>query len=242
MAGLYLAIRRITGPFSIPYEPRVPQDTVLALIPSLPESFAALVSHALRLAAPLLTPAGILALLTWLLTREGGGSARTVPPACWASLLLAGAIVVQPLAINPDFPGSASNEQRTSALGLLPLVIAVAFLLERLERWHRLPLTPATAISVFALLGLGSLHHVFTTVGPDNRTHFIASRSARRSSSGPSSSTSCRRRAHPGRPASRPGLNLRRDEARSRGSSRDGEVISRPTGAGRGDGARGREA
>lgn len=171
-AALYLAIRRVTGPFSILYEPSIPQDTVLALLPSLPGSLEALASHALRVAAPLLTPAVLLVLLTWPLAREGG-LARSVPRECWASLLLAGAIVVQPLAISPEFPGFASNEQRTSALGLVPLVIALAFVFERLERSRRLRLTPAATVAVFTLLGLASLHHVFTIIGPANLAQFI---------------------------------------------------------------------
>ena len=65
------------------------------------------------------------------LWRAGG---RFRPPVeFWCAVLIGASIIAQPLIISPHFPGFEANEQRLSALGLLPLCVALAYLLRDAE-------------------------------------------------------------------------------------------------------------
>ena len=115
---------------------------------------------------PLLIPGAMLLAALWplrssmpklLLQAELGGN-----------LLLAGALLAQPLLGGPDWVGNG-NAMRLSALGLAPLVIALACVLKK------------SAMAVAArswlawspiLLALASLHYNYTVIGPRTIAEF----------------------------------------------------------------------
>jgi hypothetical protein len=169
--GIYLMTIAVTASFTHRFQPEFPHDTILHLIGSLPTGASKLAGHALRVTVPLVMP--VSALLAGLFVRDKWrGRLPSLPLEFWASLLIAAAIVVQPLLISPDFPGLAHNEQRLSVLGLVPLVVALTFLLEHLERVRQPDVSwPRTAL-LFGVLGIASFHHQFTVVGPNSLGQF----------------------------------------------------------------------
>ena len=163
VAALYLAVNHVTDPFTTPFEPKIPEDTLLDRLD--PGSVGDVGAHVLRTFIPLLVPGAVLAAL--LVVR----GARALPWLAVGSALVAAAIVIQPLAIDPEFPGFASNEQRLTGLALLPLAVAAAAAAREL-RLRREPSAVWWA-ALGVLLALGSLHHVFTDVGPSGLGQFV---------------------------------------------------------------------
>jgi hypothetical protein len=163
--GIFIEIRVWSARFSIPYEPTGLNDTVFNLVGGLPGTTVELAAHFARLLVPLALP---LAAFVSLVVVVGW---RKVSFAGWGALLLAAAIVVQPAITDPRFPGFAFNEQRLSALAVLPLVFAVATLLAQ-TRWHW-PHRSVRLIPV-AMVAVASLHHEFSSVGPNSLAAFLA--------------------------------------------------------------------
>lgn len=162
--GMFAAIKLFTAPFSGDYEPSILRDSVLTRIGDLPGAAGELAAHFARTAVPLVVPgAAALALLLVVGVRRAGFG-------FYAALAFAAAIVAQPAMINPAWPGFAYNEQRLSALALLPLVYAVAVLLP-MTTW-RGAATVRTAAAL-ALLAIASLHHEFSVVGPNSLPQFL---------------------------------------------------------------------
>jgi hypothetical protein len=165
----YFAIRQITASFSDPFAPDSPADTIIFGPPGLTD----LAGHLARCADPILIPGT--ALVTVLLILAAAGlRPRDLPAQLWLCLLLSASIVVQPVVIDPDFPGFSSNEQRLAALGLLPLCAALAIALIEADRRRLLAVTPPMLGAGLALLAVASLHHIFTVVGPSNVKQFAA--------------------------------------------------------------------
>ena len=109
VVGVYFAIMLIVAPFSKDYEPHIPGDTVLALLDDLPSNARSLVAHLGRSVVPLLVPGAVL-VATLALRRTKG-----LPWLSWPAfgcLTVGAAIIGQPIAIDPAFPGFAYNEQR----------------------------------------------------------------------------------------------------------------------------------
>jgi hypothetical protein len=154
-AGGFVAIDLAVASFTEHFEPRIPQDTVLAA-----PLDAELAAHVARTLTPLIAVGALLACLLW--RSRGRAPAR----AGWA-LALGAVVVAQPLAIDPAFPGFAHNEQRLAALGVLPLAYAVGVLTG--------PFAPGTRRMVAGggLLVLGSLHHVHAVPAPPGVTAFL---------------------------------------------------------------------
>jgi hypothetical protein len=84
----------------------------------------------------------------------------------WLALLVAAAIVVQPLAIGPDFPGYAGNEERLAVQALPALAVALVFLLADVERLGRLRPGGWGLAGLLGVLVLASLRDRFTVAGP----------------------------------------------------------------------------
>jgi len=96
------------------------------------------------------------------------------PVAFWAASFILAAVDAQPLLITPDFPGFKGNEPRLSALGLAAAVMALAALLAAVER-RRGPLRARRPLLVVAAaVGVGSLHHLYTVIGPRSAGQFAA--------------------------------------------------------------------
>lgn len=103
-------VRWLTGSFSEPYSPDIPQDTILPMTARLPGSAHALSDH-LRIAAPLaLTLTMTLTLVVLALLRRDD-----LPAPSPALALVAAAIVVQPLLLGPQLswlPGQRASAER----------------------------------------------------------------------------------------------------------------------------------
>src|SRR6185369_5322259 len=93
-----------------------------------------------------------------------------------AALCIAAAVALQTVLIGPQFPGLAGNEPRLAALALPAMAVALAYALRAAglvtgvgaSRWD------ARAFAIVALLALGSLHHLYTVVGPSGQGQFVA--------------------------------------------------------------------
>ena len=164
VAALYAAVKAITEPFTTDFEPHFPEDTLLDRLDTGSASDVA--KHVLRTFIPLLVPAGV---VVALLSLRGRGR---VPRLALGAALVAAAIIVQPLVIDPDFPGFESNEQRLAGLGLLPVAFAIAVLARDMR--PREDLSAAWWAALAVLLFAGSLHHVLTDFGPSSLGQFVA--------------------------------------------------------------------
>ena len=164
VGAIYAAIKVVTEPFSIEYEPQFPADTLLDRLD--PGSAGDVGKHVLRTFIPLVVPGAV---LVALLSLRG---VRSLPWPAIGMSVVAAAIVVQPLALDPDYAGFASNEQRLSGLAVLPLALAIGAVARDL-RLRREP-SPVWWAALALLLALGSLHHVFTDVGPSGLGQFVA--------------------------------------------------------------------
>lgn len=159
----YGAVLVVTAPFTRPFAPRIPEDTVLPLLLDLPASATLLIDHGLRVFVPLIMVLALLAVAAWLRLHR---CRQPMPLSAWMSLAVGVAVVVQPLAVSPTFSGFAFNQPRLSALGLLALVICLGALLPGLPE---LPARRAALLAQLALMVLlvaASLHHLFTVLGP----------------------------------------------------------------------------
>ncbi len=162
--GIFAATKAFTAGFSKYYEPSILHDSVMNTLVQLPDSATSLAAHLARTDIPLLIPLTVIAALVW----KAGW--RTVPFAFWGSLVLALAIAAQPALIDPDWVGFHSNEQRLSALALLPLVCAAA---EVLARFAPTALGWPRAALAVGLLAVASLHHEFSSFGPRSLLQFL---------------------------------------------------------------------
>ena len=167
---LYGAIKLSITSFTYSFAPTIPGDTVIPVI-GHPGSASALATHLARIAAPLVLWAGAVAGVFGGVLLAG---ARVRPPReFWCALGIGASIIVQPLVISPHFPGFEANEQRLTALGLLPLCVALAYLLRNSAT--SLKAAPAWALAAgAAALGAASLHDKFTVLGPHSNGQFVA--------------------------------------------------------------------
>ena len=167
---LYGVIKLSITSFTYSFAPSIPSDTVVPVI-GHPGSASEFATHLARIAAPLVLWAGATAGAFVGLAWAGG---RVRPPVeFWCAVLIGASIIAQPLIISPHFPGFEANEQRLSALGLLPLCVGLAYVLRDAEPSLRTP--PAWAIGAggIALLA-ASLHDKFTVIGPQSNGQFVA--------------------------------------------------------------------
>jgi hypothetical protein len=169
LGGVYLVIKAVTKSFSIHFAPDSPSDTIIFGPPSVHH----LITHLARCADPILVPGAALATVLVILA-SAGLRARDLPMRFWLCLLLCAAIVIQPIVINPDFPGFSNNEQRLAGLGLLPLCVALAIALIEADRRRLILPSPALVAAGLGLIFVASLHHIFTIVGPSNVRQFAA--------------------------------------------------------------------
>lgn len=166
----YGLIKLAISSFSAPFAPSIPGDTVL---PGVGDSLSLseLGSHVVRVLAPLAVPSAcIIGVLAGMAT---GGRRVSVPVEFWCALLIAAAIIIQPLVISPNFPGFEHNEERLGALGVLPICVALAYLLREVA--PALRAAPASVLIVGAVaLAAASLHDTFTVIGPSSNGQFVA--------------------------------------------------------------------
>lgn len=169
-AIVYVAILLIVRPFTRTFAPSFPDDTIFALLK--PSGLHDLATHVARVAQPLIVP-GTMLIVVLALAWRAGIRPRTLPFRFWGCLLIAAAVVAQPLFISPDFPGFASNEQRLAGLGLLPLCAALGVAIEVAALAGALRLTrPGVAVTIGAF-AVASLHPSFTVVGPAGTAELV---------------------------------------------------------------------
>jgi hypothetical protein len=171
-AVLYAGVDLLTWSFSTRFEPSFPHDTILPLLVPTGGHLSTLASHLGRCLIPLLVPAAVL--LGALVTGRSRDRRARLPFEFYASLAIAAAVIVQPLGVSPAFPGFAHNEQRLVGIGLLPLAVAAAIALQcRTVARERLQDRFTFSLVLGALL-VGSLHHIFTRIGPLDLEGFVA--------------------------------------------------------------------
>jgi len=124
----FLVLRALAAPFTHDFQPHIPDDTVLARFGDLPRSAPDLIAHATRTMVPVVVLVCVLLAALIVRRRRTGPDRFTV----WGALLMAAIIFLEPLAIDPAFPGFAFNEQRLAALCLVPLAYGVAGALQPL--------------------------------------------------------------------------------------------------------------
>jgi hypothetical protein len=160
--AIFIGVKAISGRFSADFEPSILRDSVLTRLSELPGVTAELAAHFARTAVPLLLPTVVVVTLILIAGWRG------LPFACWGYLLIALAIVAQPAMIDPGFPGFEFNEQRLSALAILPLVCATAEVLKQTRCPSRLH-----AGLLVAIFAVASLHHEFSSIGPQSLVQFL---------------------------------------------------------------------
>jgi hypothetical protein len=160
-AGLFFVLTRIAAPFSAGTTPDLAHFTMLAELEHLPSGLGQLGQHLLRSVNGLLSVGALIGVAVAASRRSS--PATRLPFEFWGCLLIAGSVALQPVIFSASY--AAHNETRLAVLALGPLVGALAFALRELER-RRAALTPAGAAAILAVLVAGSLHHLYTVVGP----------------------------------------------------------------------------
>ncbi len=172
-ALLYIAMDLVTSSFTKRFEPSFPRDTILSLIVPTHGNLSTLASHLGRCAVPLIVPAAVI-LAVLVAGRLRNQPTVRLPFEFYASLAIAAAVIVQPIGVSPSFPGFAHNEQRLVGIGLLPVAVAGAVALREGQLQGVLDLSRPTVCVVLAAMALGSLHHIFTRIGPPSLSAFVA--------------------------------------------------------------------
>ncbi|HSL65451.1 MAG TPA: hypothetical protein VK874_12425 [Gaiellaceae bacterium] len=143
-AGLYVALHILSDPFSQPRDAGVDDLTVLGFLTSARDFGEHVGLVVLGIAVPAALVAG-----AWI--RRGG-------PPPWGPLLVAAAVVAQPLLLGPL--ANASNEPRLAGLAAPALALAAGTLLSGAVLGRGETVVCAAAIAV------GGLHHRYTIAGP----------------------------------------------------------------------------
>ena len=167
----YVLLRLVSDPFSFPATlglsdfggtPQTPPSAGDLVVLGSPGSPSELAEHALRVLAPHVVPLALLAAVLWLARVPP----RRLPPLFWLGLAAWALVVAQPLGLSPEY--AADNETRLSAIGLVPLLVALASVAPavRLRAWQ--------AAAAGALLAAASLHHLYATIGPGSAGQFVA--------------------------------------------------------------------
>ena len=158
-AALYALVVVISAPFSAQTTPDVVHLTLLADLEALPRGVGELGQHFLRCANDLFSVGA--AILVAALAGRRSPRTEPLPFAFWGCLLLAAAIIAQPVLFSPQY--AAHNETRLAVMGLGALVCCLAYLL-RSATWITPPLSALTVV----LLALGSFHHLYTILRTTN--------------------------------------------------------------------------
>jgi hypothetical protein len=165
------ALTAASSSWSYPYDPSFPGDTIFR------SQANAVPAHVAKSVAPLFTCFALLAVALWYLPRDARGRPR-IPVEVGAALCIAAAVALQTILIGPQFPGLKGNEPRLTALALPALAVALAYALRANGFSADVGAAPAIwdvrAFAIVALLALGSLHHLYTIVGPSGQGQFIA--------------------------------------------------------------------
>lgn len=158
-AVLFVIAARVAAPFSTGTTPDFAHWTMLADLEHLPSGLGNVGQHFLRSVNGLFSVATLIVVAAVSIKRRT--SHTGLPTEFWWCMLLAGLVVVQPVIFSPEY--AAHNETRLTVLGLPTLAAGLAFLLRHLELGGRL--SRGSALALVAILGVGSLHHLYTVIG-----------------------------------------------------------------------------
>ncbi len=171
----YLAVKGAASGFSRAGVP-LTRLTILEAVGDLPATAGDLANHFAHVLNALLAVAALLAATLWTARRR----LAQLPSLFWGSLAVGTAIVLLAAALNPDpvfNDYSSTNEPRLVALGLVPFAIAFGSgrrWLERETGARPLASSPALVAALVALLALGSLHHIYTSVSTGSKEATLA--------------------------------------------------------------------
>lgn len=163
--GLYAVLVVVSAPFSAQTTPSFSHFTLLADLGSLPTGAGQLGQHFLRCINGLLSVGALL--VVGLLLKRQDHSRAPLPFAFWGCLLIALAIILQPVVFSPQY--AAHNETRLAVMGLGALVCCLAYVLKDARR-----LSPALAAALVAVLAVGSFHHLYTVIRTANAHQTVA--------------------------------------------------------------------
>jgi hypothetical protein len=169
-AALYLVMVVATSSFSQSDTPGFAHLTVLADLERLPAGAGQLGQHVLRTFNALLAVLALLAAIA--LSRTRARRAARLPFEFWGCLLLGVSVAAQPLVLSPGY--AAHNETRLAVQSLPFFVCALAYAMQGYEGRFGAPLTAKAAAAILALLAVGSLHHLYTTIGASTASQTVA--------------------------------------------------------------------
>jgi hypothetical protein len=167
---VYVGLRLVSSSFTYEFAPSFPADTILPGVGD-PGSASQVVEQAARVAAPFVPLAGCI--VGVLIGLRRAGDRTPLPIEFWCALLIGAAIAVQPLLISPNFEGFEGNQPRIASLGLVPVCVALVYLVGTADR--RLEEAPRWALAAGAVaLTVSSVHEEFSQVGPSSNAQFLA--------------------------------------------------------------------
>ena len=167
--ALWLVLKAVAEPFSAAHTPNFAHFTMLTDIERLPHGLGQLGQHLLRSINGLLT---VFALLAAVLVATRRVRLRVpLPFEFWGCLFIGLCVAIQPVIFSPEY--AAHNETRLAVLALPVFICALAYAMQRHERSARPAGTRAT-IAVLAILAVGSLHHLYTVIGPASAGQTVA--------------------------------------------------------------------
>jgi hypothetical protein len=169
-AALYFVLKAIAEPFSASTTPDLAHFTLLADLERLPSGLGQLGDHILRSINGLLTVAALIG--TSLVLRRRLRPHARLPFEFWGCALIGVSVASQALIFSPEY--AAHNETRLAVLSLIPFVCALAFALRDLDHTVDSLLRPRRAAVVLAVLAVGSLHHLYTVLGPSTASQTVA--------------------------------------------------------------------
>ncbi len=151
----------VSAGFSSPTTPGVRGLTLVGAIERLPSGLGALAEHCVRVANPLFIVAALLIVAILVRARRTPTHPR-LDRRFWTLLVLGLSVWLQPVALNPSYSG---HPERLAVMSLIPFVVALALVLADVERCGA-SLSPGRAGLVVAILAVGSLHYLYTWIGP----------------------------------------------------------------------------
>jgi hypothetical protein len=170
IAIVYAGLKAASSSFTYAFAPSIPGDTILPGIGD-PGSASQLAEQTVRVIAPFVPIVACIAAVLFGAARSG--TRLRLPAEFWCALLIAAAIIAQPLLISPNFHGFEGNQARLSALGVVPLAVALAYALRAANLQLRDLSWWAIAAGGAALL-VASLNDKGVVVGPNSNAQFVA--------------------------------------------------------------------
>jgi hypothetical protein len=169
---LYAGAHAVAADFSRPGVP-FSRLTILDAVLDLPSTAGDLLNHFAHIFN------GLLAIMALLAATLMSTRLRELPALFWGSLAVGAVIVLQSAVLNPDpifNDYSSSNEPRLVALAMIPLAVAFASARGWVEQRGVRTLAQCVPqlVAIVALMAIGSLHHIYTSVSTGSKGATLA--------------------------------------------------------------------